>query len=234
MSEVRRAFALILLFLLIFFWFGLTLAKTVNDENRSEPVSATKMDFDVFIGEKRIGRHSFIFESGSNGTKVQSMASFDYKLFNISIYSYKHSSEETYDSHYCLKNINSTTQTRTKLRGSVSQSVSGARKQNVFWIKEPKKHQINKKCLMTFAYWTPKILHQKSLLNAQTGVEVPITVQKLAAQKSGSIYFLQADNLGIEIHYSNEGSWLSLNSKSTKTRALKYVLTRTNLPLQTY
>ena len=232
MFEVRRAFALILIFLLIFFWFGLTVANSTAKKTVSETISRKQIDFDVFIGEKRIGSHTFAFETGPNFKKVQSNAFFDYRLFNMSLYTYKHSSEETYDSRDCLLHIKSNTQTKAKLQRSVNQVVSGIRKHNEFWLEQPKKRRINKKCLMTFAYWTQRILDQTSLLNAQTGIEVPIKVNKSKAKKSSVTYLLQAENLNIEISYSKDGDWIALNSVSDKEKTVRYRLAKSNLSLQ--
>ena len=85
---------------------------------------------------------------------------------------------------------------------------------------------------MTFAYWTQRILDQTSLLNAQTGIEVPIKVNKSKAKKSSVTYLLQAENLNIEISYSKDGDWIALNSVSDKEKTVRYRLAKSNLSLQ--
>ena len=224
MTEIRRAFAIILVFVILFFWFGLAAATEAESEELSDTTSSKEILFDVFLGKKRIGEHSFLFAPSSVGMKVQSRASFDYRLLNISLYHYEHFSEEYYDSENCLVKINSSTLTETKVRGSVKQKIAGERKDNGFLIKGSNEEQLDKNCVMSFAYWNPEILEQTSLLNAQTGKEINIAVRELPAIESGAKYSLEGENLNIEVQYSEEGSWISLKSKIGKGRNLMYVL----------
>ena len=229
MTEIRRAFAIILVFVILFFWFGLAVATEVDPRAISETNSNNEILFDVFLGKKRVGEHSFLFAPSSDGIKVQSRASFNYRLFNISLYKYEHFSEENYDSENCLVKINSSTLTETKIRGSVKQKITGQRKGNEFLITGSNEEQLDKNCVMPFAYWNPKFLEQTSLLNAQTGKEVHIAVRELPATESGAKYSLEGENLNIEVQYSEEGSWISLKSKVGKGRDLKYVLSSENI-----
>ena len=229
MTEIRKAFAIILVFVILFFWLGLAAATEVDSSSNSDKNSSKEILFDVFLGKKRIGEHSFLFAPSSNGIKVQSRASFDYRLFNISLYNYEHFSEEYYDSENCLEKINSSTLTETKVRGSVKQKIAGERKDNGFLIKGSNDEQLDNNCVMSFAYWNPEILEQASLLNAQTGKEVNIAVRELPVIESGAKYSLEGENLNIEVQYSEEGSWISLKSKVGKGRDLKYVLSSENI-----
>jgi len=229
MTEIRRAFAIILVFVILFFWLGLAAATEVASEAISDTNSSKKILFEVFLGKKRVGEHSFLFAPSSDGIKVQSRASFNYRLFNISLYKYEHFSEENYDSENCLVKINSSTLTETKIRGSVKQKIAGQRKDNGFLITGSNEEQLDKNCVMPFAYWNPKFLEQTSLLNAQTGKEVHIAVHELPATESGVKYSLEGENLNIEVQYSEEGSWISLKSKVGKGRDLKYVLSSENI-----
>ena len=229
MTEIRRAFAIILVFVILFFWFGLAVATEVDSRAISETNSSNEILFDVFLGKKRVGEHSFLFAPSSDGIKVQSRASFNYRLFNISLYKYEHFSEEYYDSENCLMKINSSTLTETKVRGSVKQKIAGERKDNGFLIKGPNEELLDKNCVMSFAYWNPKILEQTSLLNAQTGKEINIAVRELPAIESGAKYSLEGENINIEVQYSEEGSWISLKSKVGKGRDLMYVLSSENI-----
>lgn len=229
MTEIRRAFAIILVFVILFFWLGLAVATEAASEAISDTDSSNEVIFDVFLGKKRVGEHSFLFALSSDGIKVQSRASFNYRLFNISLYKYEHFSEENYDSENCLVKINSSTLTETKIRGSVKQKIAGQRKDNGFLITGSNEEQLDKNCVMPFAYWNPKFLEQTSLLNAQTGKEVHIAVRELPAIESRAKYSLEGENLNIEIQYSAEGSWVSLQSKLGRGRYLKYVLSSENI-----
>ena len=229
MTEIRRAFAIILIFVILFFWLGLAVATEIASGAVSDLNGSKKILFEVFLGKKRVGEHSFLFAPSSDGVKVQSRASFNYRFLNISLYEYEHFSEENYDSENCLVKINSSTLTETKIRGSVKQKIAGQRKDNGFLIKGSNEEQLDKNCLMSFAYWNPEILEQTSLLNAQTGKEVNIAVRELPVIESGAKYSLEGENLNIEVQYSEEGSWISLKSKVGKGRDLKYVLSSENI-----
>ena len=224
MTEIRRAFAIILIFVILFFWLGLAVATEIGSETVSDPNGRQKILFEVFLGKKRVGEHSFLFAPSSDGVKVQSRASFNYRLLNISLYKYEHFSEENYDSENCLVKINSSTLAETKIRGSVKQKIAGQRKGNEFLITGSNEEQLDKNCVMPFAYWNPKFLKQTSLLNAQTGKQVHIAVRELPATESGAKYSLEGENLDIEVQYSAEGSWISLQSKLGRGRNLRYVL----------
>ena len=76
MTEIRRAFAIILIFVVLFFWLGLAVATEIGSETVSDPNGRKKILFEVFLGKKRVGEHSFLFAPSSDGVKVQSRASF--------------------------------------------------------------------------------------------------------------------------------------------------------------
>ena len=74
MTEIRKAFAIILVFVILFFWLGLAAATAVDSRSNSDKNSSKEILFDVFLGKKRIGEHSCLFAPSSDGIKVQSRA----------------------------------------------------------------------------------------------------------------------------------------------------------------
>ena len=54
MTEIRRAFAIILVFVILFFWFGLAVATEVDSRAISETNSNNEILFDVFLGKKEL------------------------------------------------------------------------------------------------------------------------------------------------------------------------------------
>ena len=52
MIEIRRAFAIILVFVILFFWLGLAVATDAASEAISDTNSSKKILFEVFLGKK--------------------------------------------------------------------------------------------------------------------------------------------------------------------------------------
>ena len=85
---------------------------------------------------------------------------------------------------------------------------------------------------MTFAYWNPRILEAKQLLNSQTGRFEPVTVERQAEEPlsvRGRIepaikYLLSGEKLKIELWYSRDMQWLGLQSMTDGGRKLRYQL----------
>jgi hypothetical protein len=84
---------------------------------------------------------------------------------------------------------------------------------------------------MSFAYWNPRILQARRLLNAQTGEVVPVTVaaqgeemvdvrgRKVLAQRQR----LSGPKLSIDLWYAG-GEWVALQSEAGGGRRLIYRL----------
>ena len=223
MTELRRAFAIILILLVLFFWFGLALGLDDNRQNQFDTPIEQTLAFDVFIGKKNIGHHFFSIIQGKKKTIVQSRALFDYRIFNVSVYKYKHYSSEIFDSNLCLTELDSSTESQIKIRGSLFQTVSGRRQEDGFKVTGSNDQLIAVNCMMPFAYWAPEILRQSSLLNAQSGKEIRISVTKLVGSHLGKRYLLQGEDLDIEVQYSSKGDWVALSSRIGNGRILSYV-----------
>ncbi len=90
--------------------------------------------------------------------------------------SYEQHEEETWQGD-CLARLD----TRTTEKGAVT-TVAGRLEGGSFVVDRPGGQQRLPSCVMSFAYWNPRVLKQKKLVNVQTGALTPITVQPPAKE----------------------------------------------------
>ena len=109
--------------------------------------------------------------------------------------------------------------------------MKGAQEKPVFKIASPNASEINTECVMTFAYWNPKILQQKKLLNPQTGDYLSVNISSLGQEtilaKGQNVkadhYKIDTANFKIDIWYGVDDAWLALQSLTEDGR-IDYVL----------
>ena len=101
----------------------------------------------------------------------------------------------------------------------------GERQGGKFLVRGNRIDDLDIGCLMPFAYWSPKLLNQKLLINGQTGALTDIRISPRVALKGERNYLLSGDNLDIELFYTEEGKWVGLRSKLPFGRTLNYSLT---------
>ena len=86
--------------------------------------------------------------------------------------------------------------------------------------------EIGQQCVMTFAYWNPKILQQKKLLNPQTGEYLTTQITALGQEniqvkgqtKKAERHKIYTNKFVIEIWYGLDGEWLALQSTTPDGR----------------
>ena len=84
---------------------------------------------------------------------------------------------------------------------------------------------------MTFAYWNPKILQQKKLLNPQTGDYLSANISSLGQESilvkgqnvKADHYKIDTAKFKIDIWYGQDDEWLALQSLTENGR-IDYVL----------
>ena len=81
-------------------------------------------------------------------------------------------------------------------------------------------------CILTFAYWTPKLLEQSQILNGQTGDIVDIDVAPMPSTNVDGTkrYALKGDKIDMHLAYDESGNWLTLDSILENGRSLTYRL----------
>ena len=183
--------------------------------------TAQTWDFDVSMDGKSIGSHQFILSEKDNTQQVlKSDAKFNVKFLGINVYKYTHQADELWQNN-CLKKLEAKTQENSK-----TNVVKGFQDKAVFKIISPKSAELNAECVMTFAYWNPKILQQQKLLNPQTGEYLPVKVSSLGKETilakgsnvSAEHFKIDTEQFKLDVWYGIDGEWLALQSQTPDGR----------------
>lgn len=191
------------------------------------PAYAKDWSFDVYLDKQKIGAHTFSL----NGSQLSSQASFKVKVLFINAYDYQHSAQETWQND-CLTKLKAHT-----VENKIIMDVAAERKDNEFEVSYNKTKQKLPECTMTFAYWNPKILTQKKLLNPQNAEYLDTNIQSLgneAIQVKGRAvdakhYKIMGalngkNKLNIEVWYDQNDDWLALKSITPEGYEINYKL----------
>lgn len=200
------------------------------------PVSANftlpqePLRFDVSLDDRAIGYHVFDFSGSSGGQfTVDVDAAFDVRVLLIPVFSYQHSNQETWRGG-CLQRIESTTDSN-----GTRFDVSGVNRGDVFELSGGgASKRLETDCLMSFAYWDPRLLEQRQLLNAQTGEVVDVAIDREGEERvdyagqrvAADVYRIRDDSGDVDIRlwYAQEtGQWLRLESRLPNSRVLRYL-----------
>ncbi len=193
----------------------------------SSPAAANKTDnlrFEVFLDDERIGTHSFNFATSGDGVVMRSNASFDVRFLFLTAYRYRHQSTETWQDG-CLTEIRSETDDNGK-----SFRVRGESRSAGFQVSGVSERVVKDDCVMSFAYWDPRILDERRLLNSQTGevLDVDVTEKGRATLVLGDKeidarkYQLTAEGMDITLWYDGNDQWLGLESRVGDGNRLRY------------
>jgi Family of unknown function (DUF6134) len=188
---------------------------------------AKEWAFNVYLDKSKIGTHSFTF----NDNTLVSRAKFNVKVLFIEAYKYDHTSKEQWQND-CLTNIDVNT-----TEDKITTNVKGKKAESGFEISDGKTSQTLAECVMTFAYWNPKILDQSKLLNPQNAEYLDTTFTKLGAAKidvkgkptetthyklSGALKGVK--KLNIELWYNQANEWVALKSVTPEGYNIIYKL----------
>jgi len=186
----------------------------------------TVLEFDVYLNDKKVGKHLFTVSESGGEKQVRSNASFDYKILFFSAYQYEHSAAERWTGD-CLTEIDAATNANGKrLQVSGSQGATG------FIVEKGEVPVELPNCVMTFAYWNAGILEQPKLLNPQTGEYLDVRVEKRGDEVlkvrgkpvTATRYNLAASEVDLTIWYSADNEWLALESIAKGGHVIRYEL----------
>ena len=203
---------------------GLSLSSVARAEDPSRELSS--WDFDVYLDDKKVGKHRFELLEYGAAKQLQSTANFKYKFLFVTAYTYEHSAAERWSDN-CLVEIDATTNANGK-RSEVSGEMSG----RSFVVDGEKDDLELPECVMTFAYWNPDFLQQRRLLNPQTGEYLDVSVEELGgetldvrgSQVAATRFKLTAANIDVTLWYSTNNEWLALESVAKGGRIIRYEL----------
>ena len=193
----------------------------------SSVAMAQEWAFDVFLDKNKIGKHSFTLINNT----LTSKAKFNVKVLFINAYQYNHTAVEQWQGD-CLSGLEAHT-----VENKVTTDVRGAKNATGFEVGDGKTKQTLPACSMTFAYWNPKILEQKQLLNPQNAEYLYTTVEKLANETitvkgkpaETTHYKLKGaldgkNKLNIELWYNLSNEWVALKSTTPEGYNINYKL----------
>jgi Family of unknown function (DUF6134) len=193
----------------------------------SSALIAQEWAFDVYLDKSKIGKHTFTL----NNNNLTSRAKFNVKILFINAYKYDHTSKEQWQDD-CLERIEVNT-----TEDKVTTKVSGKKTATGFEITDGKTKQNLPECVMTFAYWNPKILTRSKLLNPQNAEYLDTNFEKLANETitvkgkptEASHYKLKGalngkNKLNIELWYNQNNEWVALKSITPEGYTIVYKL----------
>ena len=204
--------------------FAGALVSTATGNTSTGDVS--RWDFNVYLDNKKLGRHTFEVVEQDGLKRVRSEAEFLYKILFIPAYRYEHTNVERW-ANDCLLGF----EARTNDNGTRIEA-SGEKTGDGFEVVGKDGAEELPECVMTFAYWNPSFLEQQRLLNPQSGEYVDVKVEKLppatfevrGENVEARPYRLTARDMELTVWYSADDRWLGLESVADGGKILRYVL----------
>jgi hypothetical protein len=192
--------------------------------SQRELSSGNAWRFKVYLDDKEIGFQNFFVAEHAGMKQLRSVANFEYKMLFVNLFYYKHETSEIWTGD-CLQSINA----RTNANGKPFR-VDGRLRQGEFRVERAAGEASMPECVMSFAFWNPKVLEQDKLLNAQDGKLLEIDISKpvfeelevLGESRPSYRYRLAAGALNLDLWYSTEDEWLALESEVEGGRTLRY------------
>jgi Domain of unknown function (DUF6134) len=185
-----------------------------------------RWDFDVYLNDKKVGKHHFEVSRVGDVQRVRSEADFRYRILFVSAYRYEHSAQERWADD-CLLGF----EAKTNANGKRIE-VSGERHGPAFTVHRGDGAVELPACVMTFAYWNRDFLEQPRLLNPQTGEYVKVSVEELGPETlqvrgratPATRFRLTAYGVDLTLWYSSEEEWLALESIANGGHVIRYEL----------
>ena len=186
----------------------------------------SRWDFDVYLNDKKVGKHLFTVSELGGLKLVESEASFTYRFLFIPAYRYEHRAIESWANN-CLIDFDANTNANGD-RIYVTGEQNGA----MFSVETDNSPVELQECVMTFAYWNSEFLKQPRLLNPQTGDFVDVRVERVGdeilyvrGRPVAAIRFkLTAYEVDLTLWYSLDNDWLALESVAKGGHIIRYEL----------
>lgn len=189
------------------------------------PTADGEWNFRVLLDGKEVGWHRYVVRGDGASTEVDSRAQFDVRFLMLNAYSYRHTARERWRGA-CLDELES----RTETNGRVEE-VAAVAYDDAVVVDGPSGDARLPGCVMSFAYWDPRILRATHLLNSQTGELLPVSVSERGTERvnvagrhvAATRHRLSAPNLQIDLWYA-DGRWVALEAPTPGGRTLRYEL----------
>jgi hypothetical protein len=202
----------------------LVVAPTVAS-SPAAPAADGEWNFRVLLDGKEVGWHRYSVRGDGAATEVASRAQFDVRFLLLNAYSYRHTARERWRGA-CLDQLES----RTETNGRV-EKVAAVARDDAMMVAGPGGEARLPGCVMSFAYWDPRILGATRLLNSQTGELMPVSVVERGTERvnvagrnvAATRHRLSAPDLQIDLWYA-DGRWVALEAPTPGGRTLRYEL----------
>jgi hypothetical protein len=193
------------------------------------PATASKVarewHFRVWLDDREVGWHRYVVRERGDATEVESRAQFDVRFLFLTAYRYRHEARERWRDA-CLDEFES----RTVTNGAVEQ-VEALTADEALVVARPSGEARLPGCVMSFAYWDPRILEADRLLNSQTGEWLPVRIEARGSERvtvagrevATARHRLSAPGLQIDLWYA-DGHWVALEAPLPGGRTLRYEL----------
>ena len=171
-------------------------------------------NFRALLDGDPIGTHSFTVTGAADRREMQAHADFTVKVLGITAYTYHHTATEQWQGD-CLDTLAASTDDNGR------KTVVGVdRERGATVITGPGARQSVDGCVMTFAYWNPRILKSAKLLDPQSGKYEsmlvkdlgPDTIDVRGRRLEARHYRIEGPDKPIDLWYSPSGDWLGLDS----------------------
>jgi Family of unknown function (DUF6134) len=183
-------------------------------------------DFRAYLDGAPIGYHRFTLSDDGATRELKSETRFEVRVLLIPAYRYSHDATERWRGD-CVERLTARTDDNGK-RSNVNALREGER----LTVTSARGLEVLDGCVMTFAYWNPRILRQSRLLNAQTGAYETTRIAALGeetinvhgARVMARRYRIDGAGSPIDLWYSANDEWLALESAVAGGRRLRYAL----------
>jgi hypothetical protein len=204
---------------------SLLLVAPTATSSPAAPAADGEWNFRVLLDGKEVGWHRYVVRGDGASTEVESHAQFDVRFLMLNAYSYRHTARERWRGA-CLDELES----RTETNGRVEE-VAAVAYDDAVVVDGPSGDARLPGCVMSFAYWDPRILRATRLLNSQTGELLPVSVAERGTERvsvagrtvAATRHRLSAPNLQIDLWYA-DGRWVALEAPTPGGRTLRYEL----------
>ena len=176
-----------------------------------------ELDFKVLLNDREVGRHQFKLREQAESIEVSSTVSMDFKILRIKRIKYRHQANEIWQSG-CLIALQSKTENQGKtLAVDASTDPSG------LVVQRPSETETLTGCVRGFSYWNPQWLEGDYLLNAGSGINVPVEISSRISEQDNTQHIkIVLPKTVIDLQYDAAGEWLSLQTKLLIGGTLRY------------
>ena len=186
-------------------------------------------DFRVLLDGAEIGEHRFTLKQDGDARELRSTAQYRVRVLLIEAYRYRHEASERWRGD-CLEAIASQTETNGE-REAVNAVLRDGRLSVERQQGGRTARDEHAGCVMSFAYWNPRMLKAQRLINSQTGELLPVRIAALGEESvpvrgrplRAERHQLTGPGLKIDLWYA-DGEWVALEAPARGGRLLRYEL----------